>query len=82
MKTTAASTPAPTLEEARAAKPEAQSVFGRLAKLAGVGITRIGEGYGLKVNLESAADGVLPKEVAGVPVQVEVVGRLRKRAVG
>jgi len=47
----------------------------------GIGITRIGEGYGLKVNLRTAAGkGVeLPDKVDGVPVKVEVVGRLTKQ---
>ncbi|HEY5752321.1 MAG TPA: hypothetical protein VIT21_04170 [Chthoniobacterales bacterium] len=71
-----------TLEQARAAKMEAHDVFQRLARLTGVGITRIGRGYGLKVNVEAPpADGVaLPKVIMGVPVKVEVVGTLRKRA--
>jgi len=70
-----------TLEQARAAKTEAQDVFQRLARIAGVGITRIGRGYGLKVNVEAApAAGVaLPTDVRGVPVKVEVVGAVRKR---
>ena len=73
---------ATTLEQARAAKTEAHDVFQRLARLAGIGITRIGQGYGLKVNVETPpADGVvLPNVVNGVPVKVEVVGTLRKRA--
>ncbi|MBM4049171.1 MAG: hypothetical protein FJ279_29070 [Planctomycetes bacterium] len=70
-----------TLDEARAAKPRALEVFARLAPLAGVGITRMGEGYGLKVNLaEPPGQNVrLPAEVDGVPVRVEVVGRVTKR---
>ena len=68
-----------TLEEARAAKPEAASLFGSMATVVGVGITRVGEGYGLKVNLREQAKGPLPAEVAGVPVQVEVVGAIRKQ---
>lgn len=73
---------ATTLEQARAAKTEAHDVFQRLARLTGVGITRIGRGYGLKVNVEAPpAEGVvLPNVIMGVPVKVEVVGALRKRA--
>lgn len=72
---------AATLESARAAKPAAQKVFAALADVVGVGITRIGDGYGVKVNLRAApATGVeLPTEVDGVPVRVEVVGTIRKR---
>ncbi len=72
-----------TIDEARAAKARAAEVFGRAARLAGVGITRVGQGYGLKVNLaEAPADQKsLPTEIAGVPVRVEVVGTVRKRPV-
>lgn len=71
-----------TLDEVRAVKREAQGAFERLAKVAGVGITRIGPGYGLKVNLESEPDVIvtLPKAIKGVPVRVEVVGALKKQA--
>jgi len=68
-----------TLDEARAAKTAASTLFGSLAVVVGVGITRVGEGYGLKVNLREQAKGPLPTEVAGVPVQVEVVGAIRKQ---
>lgn len=68
-----------TLDEARAAKSEAASVFSSLANVVGVGITRIGEGYGLKINLREKATTALPKEVSGVPIHVEVVGAIEKR---
>lgn len=68
-----------TLEEARAAKAKAVKALAALP-LAGVGITRMGEGYGLKVNLsESVAAGEVPQDVDGVPVKMEVVGVIRKR---
>jgi hypothetical protein len=72
---------AATLEAARAAKPAARRTFAALAEVVGVGITRVGDGYGVKVNLRAApAEGVeLPGEVEGVPVRVEVVGAIRKR---
>jgi hypothetical protein len=71
-----------TLEEARAAKAEAHGVFARLAKVNGIGLTRVGNGYGLKVNVECAPEGdqSLPTDVRGVPVKVEVVGVIKKRA--
>jgi hypothetical protein len=70
-----------TLEEARKAKPRARAVFEPLGSVVGVGITRIGSGYGLKVNLESKppADTPMPADVDGVPVRVEVVGQPRAR---
>ncbi len=71
-----------TLEQARAAKPAAAALFADLADVVGVGITRIGDGYGIKVNLRAAPQGnqALPSEVGGVPLRVEVVGLVRKRA--
>ena len=71
-----------TLEKARAAKEEAHGVFARLATVAGIGVTRVGRGYGLKINVESAPAGkrALPTEVRGVPVRIEVVGAVRKQA--
>ncbi|QJW99607.1 hypothetical protein [Frigoriglobus tundricola] len=70
-----------TLEEARAAKSRAQEVFEALVKVVGVGITRVENGYGLKVNLLTPppADAILPTEVDGVPVRLEVVGQPKKR---
>ena len=67
-----------TLAEARAAKPKAIALLAALP-VVGVGITRIGDGYGLKVNLsEKVADNAIPKHVDGVPILTEVVGTIRK----
>lgn len=71
------------LEAARAAKPAVERAFAALGDgvgVVGVGITRIGAGYGVKVNLSAAPrpDVVLPENVAGVPVRVEIVGQIRK----
>lgn len=70
-----------TLDEARAAKDRAMELFGSLADVVAVGITRVGEGYGLKVNLRSrpGATASLPDDVDGVPVKFEIVGPLVKR---
>lgn len=67
------------LDKARAAKERAHKVFSKLADVVGVGITTVGSEYGLKVNLSSEPTKDLPKEVDGVPVKVEVVGKIRKR---
>jgi hypothetical protein len=71
-----------TLEQVRAVKPEAQGTFERVAEVAGIGIARMGSGYALKVNLRRAPDAkaALPKEIRGVPVRIEVVGMIKKRA--
>jgi hypothetical protein len=67
-----------TLEEARAAKQKALRTLG-LDKLGSVGITRFDGGYALKVNLENPPASPLPDEVDGVPVRIEVVGKIRSR---
>ena len=70
-----------TLEQVRAAKKAAEKTFAALAKVVGIGITRIDGVYGLKVNVEStpATMAAFPVEIEGVPVRVEVVGTVRKR---
>ena len=69
------------LQAARAAKPRAHRVFSRFGKVVGVGLTRHAGRHALKVNLETApAEGAeLPLEVDGVPVVVQIVGRIRKQ---
>lgn len=71
------------IETARAAKAKALSLFANLAHVNGVGITRVGQGYGVKVNLsDSPAEGVLlPDQVDGVPLLIEFVGPISKRKV-
>lgn len=70
-----------TLEQARAAKPQAAAAFESLASDVSVGITRIGDGYGLKVNLanEPSVGTQFPEEIDGVPVKIEFTGRPRKQ---
>jgi hypothetical protein len=72
---------AATLDQARAVKDQAMKTFSKLGTVVGVGITRIGEGYGIKVNLEDRpGPGVtLPDSVAGVPVRADVVGTIHKQ---
>ena len=69
------------LERARAAKTRALELFSKLGDVVGIGVTRIDDQYGLKVNLSSAPKdaSALPREVDGVRVKVEVVGTIRKR---
>ena len=72
-----------TLEQTRAAKKAALKLFSAIAPVNGVDITKIDGGYGLKVNLKRkpAAGQPLATNAGGVPVRVEVVGPIRKRAV-
>lgn len=70
-----------TLEQARAAKEAALELFTRIGSVAGVGITRVGGDYAVKVNLKAPLpDGTaIPAAVGGVPVHVEIVGVIRPR---
>jgi hypothetical protein len=70
------------LDEARAAKARAKELFGRFGVVNGVGLTRLGNRYAVKVNFETEprADASLPREISGVPVVIQVVGRIHKQA--
>ena len=70
-----------TLEQARAAKESAKALLAALPGVVGVGITKIGEDYALKVNLGAPlpAGVSAPERISGVPVLVEVVGKIKKR---
>jgi hypothetical protein len=71
-----------TLEEAMAAKKAAFRVFERLTKVSGIGVTRSGRGYAVKFNVPEGlpAGMMVPEKIGGVPVRVEVVGPIKKRA--
>ena len=51
------------------------------ASVVGIGLTRVGDGYGVKVNLDAPprAQANLPETIDGVPVRIEVVGPIRPR---
>jgi hypothetical protein len=69
-----------TISAARAAKNEAKRRFGRTSGVVGIGLTRNGDGYAVKVNLGPSVERpVLPDEVEGVPLVVEHVGAVAKR---
>jgi hypothetical protein len=70
-----------TLEQARSAKPSVEALFAKIAKVVGIGITRIGKNYGVKVNLaQKIPENVtVPESVDGVPIKTEVVGTIRKQ---
>lgn len=69
----------PTLQEARAAKAKAESMLSRNRKVNGIGLSRRGTGWCIKVNLSGPTRASLPNEIDGVPVYVEQVGRISKR---
>jgi hypothetical protein len=70
-----------TLDRARAAKAAARRTFERLGTVVGVGVTRVGGEYAVKINLrEPLEPGVVcPARIDGVPICVEVTGQIRKR---
>lgn len=67
------------MAEARTAKPKLLALVERLEGVRGIGITRAGDGYALKLNLARGGTLEVPRDVDGVPVIVEVVGRIAKR---
>ena len=71
------------LHAAREAKEKAKTIFSRHGLVNGIGLTRVGERYAVKVNFESEPhdQASMPKEIEGVPVVVQVIGTLHKQAV-
>jgi len=69
------------LEQARAAKASAKVLLTALPGVVGVGITKVGEDYALKVNLRAPlpAGVSAPERIGDVPVKLEVVGRISRR---
>jgi hypothetical protein len=69
------------LDEARAAEERAKSLHAGNASVVGIGLTRVGDGDGVKVDLESppAPDAGLPETIDRVPVRIEVIGAIRPR---
>jgi hypothetical protein len=68
------------LDQAQKAKDAVAGAVGERPEVNGVGIARLGEGYGVRVNVrEDGADDLeVPSEVDGVPVQVVRVGPVRE----
>jgi hypothetical protein len=69
------------LDQARAAKERAKAIFKGKASVVGIGIARIGDVYGVKVNLDTPpkSDAEFPETIDGVPIRIEVVGPIRPR---
>ena len=66
-----------TFSQAEAALPEAKGIFEKVATVVYIGITPIGDGFGLKVLLldPPPTGGVVPTIVNGVPLTVKVTGQ-------
>jgi hypothetical protein len=67
-----------TLDQARAAKKRVREALADRPEVTGIGITRHGDGYAVKVDLARPCAAV-PPEMGGVPVHAEIVGQVRKR---
>ena len=67
------------LSQARAAKTKLQALLRKHPTVNGIGITRLEQGYGVKLNLSAPSEDRIPDEVDGVPIRVETVGRIVKR---
>jgi hypothetical protein len=70
-----------TIERARAAKTHILDHVADLPQVNGVGLARLGEGYAVKVNLSEPLENgkAIPQEWDGVPVVVDLVGRIVAR---
>ncbi len=69
----------PTIQQARAAKLKAEALLSRNTKVNGIGLTRFGKGWCVKVNLSGPTRAVLPEEIDGVPLRIEQVGEITRR---
>jgi hypothetical protein len=69
------------IEQARAAKQSAKTLLAALPGQVGVGITKVGDDYAVKVNLSQPlpAGVSAPERIGDVPVCIEVVGKITKR---
>lgn len=66
-----------TFEDAEGARDWAWSELTRCyPEVSGIGITRVGEGWGLKVNLSKPMTKKLPGHLDGIPILTEVVGKV------
>lgn len=67
------------IDDARRVKPQVAAALGDGPSIVGVGLTRVGAAYGVKVNLlDATALSGLPTQLEGVPLVYEVVGAIRK----
>lgn len=67
------------LDQARKARDALSRKLEGLEGLVGIGITKSGEDYAVKVNVDSLPEKPIPESIAGVAVKLEVVGKIRKR---
>lgn len=66
---------------ARDAKKKAKEIFQGLGSIHGIGLTRQGDHYAVKVSFEAEPQdwSRVPKDIDGVPMVVRVIGPLHKQ---
>lgn len=69
----------PDLARARSAKEATVRLARKMPCVNAIGITKVRGRYAVKVSLSEPAETALPESVEGVPLVVEVVGRVRKQ---
>ena len=69
------------IERARVVKAHVLERFEKVPQVGGVGLIRVGEGYGVKINLSEPLESgqVIPTEFEGVPILIDVIGRVVAR---
>ncbi len=67
------------IEAARAAKQPAKEAFEKIGRVVGVGLISVDDGYGVRVNLESAPSEDAPTSIDGVPISIDIVGKISKQ---
>ncbi len=68
------------LKRAQAAQDVLAEALREHPEVTGIGLARADDGYVLKVNVRTPPAGdTIPAEVDGVTVQLQTVGRVRKR---
>ena len=65
------------IEQARDVKQKAGDLARAAAAVAGVGLTRVGNSYAIKINLREPTAKKLPQQLDGVPIVYEVTGIAR-----
>lgn len=65
------------LSEAKAAKERAKELLADVGEIRGIGIARVEDGFGVKVNLAHEIEQYMPEYVNGVPLVVEITGEIR-----
>lgn len=69
------------IERARVAKAHVLERFEKVPQVGGIGLVRVGEGYGVKINLSQPLENgqAIPAEFEGVPILIDVIGKVVAR---